>query len=109
MSPRFGGLRLDIHVDTFARTPVRVATFPLVDGSLRQLPDSEPTPLPTPARLRNIAFPVLCAIPETSSLANRRRSKVGAEHLRTAMRLAVPRGLNHLPDELLQLAIEELR
>jgi type II secretory pathway predicted ATPase ExeA len=29
--------------------------------------------------------------------------------LRTAMRLAVPRGLNHLPDELLQLAIEELR
>ena len=29
--------------------------------------------------------------------------------LRTAMRLAVPRALNHLPDELLQLAIEELR
>ena len=29
--------------------------------------------------------------------------------LRTAMRLAVPKGLNHLPDELLQLAIEELR
>ena len=29
--------------------------------------------------------------------------------LRTAMRLAVPRGLNHLPDELLQQAIEELR
>lgn len=29
--------------------------------------------------------------------------------LRTAMRLAVPRGLNHLPDDLLQLAIEELR
>jgi type II secretory pathway predicted ATPase ExeA len=29
--------------------------------------------------------------------------------LRTAMRLAVPRGLNHLPDEILQLAIEELR
>ena len=32
-----------------------------------------------------------------------------ARILRTAMRLAVPRGLNHLPDELLQLAIEELR
>jgi len=29
--------------------------------------------------------------------------------LRTAMRLAVPKGLNHLPDELLQQAIEELR
>ena len=29
--------------------------------------------------------------------------------LRTAMRLAVPKGLNHLPDELLQHAIEELR
>jgi MSHA biogenesis protein MshM len=29
--------------------------------------------------------------------------------LRTAMRLAVPRGLNHLPDELLQVAIEKLR
>jgi type II secretory pathway predicted ATPase ExeA len=29
--------------------------------------------------------------------------------LRTAMRLAVPRALNHLPDELLQHAIEELR
>ena len=29
--------------------------------------------------------------------------------LRTAMRLALPRALNHLPDELLQLAIEELR
>lgn len=29
--------------------------------------------------------------------------------LRTAMHLAVPRGLNHLPDDLLQLAIEELR
>lgn len=29
--------------------------------------------------------------------------------LRTAMRLAVPKGLNHLPDDLLQLAIEELR
>ncbi len=29
--------------------------------------------------------------------------------LRTAMRLAVPRGLNHLPDDLLQLAIEEWR
>jgi len=28
---------------------------------------------------------------------------------RTAMRLAVPRGLNHLPDDLLQLAIEERR
>ena len=32
-----------------------------------------------------------------------------ARILRTAMRLAVPRGLNHLPDELLQLAIEELQ
>ncbi|MDS4016611.1 MAG: hypothetical protein RKP46_19955, partial [Candidatus Accumulibacter sp.] len=32
-----------------------------------------------------------------------------ARILRTAMRLAVPRGLNHLPDDLLQLAIEELR
>jgi len=32
-----------------------------------------------------------------------------ARILRTAMRLALPRGLNHLPDELLQLAIEELR
>ena len=32
-----------------------------------------------------------------------------ARILRTAMRLAVPRGLNHLPDELLQLAIEEFR
>lgn len=29
--------------------------------------------------------------------------------LRTAMRLAVPRALNHLPDDLLQQAIEELR
>jgi len=29
--------------------------------------------------------------------------------LRTAMRLAVPKGLNHLPDDLLQQAIEELR
>ena len=29
--------------------------------------------------------------------------------LRTAMQLAVPRGLNHLPDELLQQAIEEMR
>lgn len=29
--------------------------------------------------------------------------------LRTAMRLAVPKGLNHLPDELLQQALEELR
>jgi MSHA biogenesis protein MshM len=29
--------------------------------------------------------------------------------LRAAMRLAVPKGLNHLPDELLQQAIEELR
>jgi len=29
--------------------------------------------------------------------------------LQNAMRLAVPRGLNHLPDDLLQLAIEELR
>ncbi|WP_316151024.1 ATP-binding protein [Cupriavidus sp. BIC8F] len=29
--------------------------------------------------------------------------------LRTAMQLAVPKGLNHLPDELLQQAIEELR
>jgi MSHA biogenesis protein MshM len=29
--------------------------------------------------------------------------------LRNAMRLAVPKGLNHLPDDLLQLAIEELR
>jgi type II secretory pathway predicted ATPase ExeA len=29
--------------------------------------------------------------------------------LRAAMRLAVPKGLNHLPDELIQQAIEELR
>ena len=29
--------------------------------------------------------------------------------LQTAMRLAVPKGLNHLPDELLQQAIEEAR
>ena len=29
--------------------------------------------------------------------------------LRTAMRLALPKGLNHLPDDLLQQAIEELR
>lgn len=29
--------------------------------------------------------------------------------LKTAMQLAVPKGLNHLPDELLQQAIEELR
>jgi MSHA biogenesis protein MshM len=29
--------------------------------------------------------------------------------LRTAMQMAVPKGLNHLPDELLQLAIEELK
>jgi type II secretory pathway predicted ATPase ExeA len=29
--------------------------------------------------------------------------------LRATMRLAVPKGLNHLPDELLQQAIEELR
>ena len=27
----------------------------------------------------------------------------------TAMRLAVPRALNHLPDDLLHLAVEELR
>ena len=27
----------------------------------------------------------------------------------TAMRLAVPKGLNHLPDEILQLAIAELQ
>ena len=29
--------------------------------------------------------------------------------LRTAMRLAVPKGLNHLPDDLLQQAIAELQ
>jgi len=29
--------------------------------------------------------------------------------LKTAMQMAVPKGLNHLPDELLQQAIEELR
>jgi len=29
--------------------------------------------------------------------------------LRTAMRLAVPKGLNHLPDELLKDAMEELK
>ena len=29
--------------------------------------------------------------------------------LRTSMQLAVPKGLNHIPDELLQQAIEELR
>jgi type II secretory pathway predicted ATPase ExeA len=29
--------------------------------------------------------------------------------LRTAMQMAVPKGLNHLPDDLLQQAIEELR
>ncbi|HHX4060117.1 TPA: hypothetical protein ACU967_007651 [Burkholderia contaminans] len=29
--------------------------------------------------------------------------------LRTAMQMAVPKGLNHLPDELLQQAIEELK
>jgi type II secretory pathway predicted ATPase ExeA len=29
--------------------------------------------------------------------------------LRTAMQMAVSKGLNHLPDDLLQLAIEELR
>ena len=29
--------------------------------------------------------------------------------LRTAMQMAVPKGLNHLPDELLQKAIEELK
>ena len=29
--------------------------------------------------------------------------------LQTAMRMAVPKGLNHLPDDLLQQAIEELR
>jgi type II secretory pathway predicted ATPase ExeA len=29
--------------------------------------------------------------------------------LLTAMRLAVPKGLNHLPDEILRQAIEELR
>lgn len=29
--------------------------------------------------------------------------------LRTAMKMAVPKGLNHLPDDLLQQAIEELR
>ena len=29
--------------------------------------------------------------------------------LRTAMQMAVPKGLNHLPDDLLQKAIEELK
>jgi type II secretory pathway predicted ATPase ExeA len=29
--------------------------------------------------------------------------------LRTAMQMAVPKGFNHLPDDLLQQAIEELR
>jgi hypothetical protein len=37
------------------------------------------------------------------------RDPYAARILRTATRLAVPRGLNHLLDDLLQLAIDELR
>lgn len=35
--------------------------------------------------------------------------RIAGRILHTAMRLAVPKGLNHLPDDLLQQAIEELR
>lgn len=41
--------------------------------------------------------------------ASRGTPRQAGNILRNAMRLAVPRGLNHLPDELLQQAIEELR
>jgi type II secretory pathway predicted ATPase ExeA len=41
--------------------------------------------------------------------ASRGLPRQAARILRTAMQLAVPKGLNHLPDELLQQAIEELR
>jgi len=43
----------------------------------------------------------------------RQSSRVLPRHagriLTTAMRMAVPKGLNHLPDDLLQQAIESLR
>lgn len=41
--------------------------------------------------------------------ASKGMPRMAGRILRTAMRLAVPKGLNHLPDELLQQAIEELR
>jgi type II secretory pathway predicted ATPase ExeA len=41
--------------------------------------------------------------------ASRGNPRNASRILNTALRLAVPRGLNHLPDDLLQQAIEELR
>jgi len=41
--------------------------------------------------------------------ASRGNPRQASRILRNALRLAVPRGLNHLPDDLLQQAIEELR
>jgi type II secretory pathway predicted ATPase ExeA len=41
--------------------------------------------------------------------ASRGNPRQASRILNTALHLAVPRGLNHLPDELLQQAIEELR
>lgn len=41
--------------------------------------------------------------------ASRGNPRLASRILNTALHLAVPRGLNHLPDELLQQAIEELR
>ena len=46
---------------------------------------------------------------EICSQASKGLPRHAGRILRTAMRLAVPRGLNHLPNDLLQLAIEELR
>ncbi len=41
--------------------------------------------------------------------ASQGKPRQAGQILKTAMQLAVPKGLNHLPDELLQHAIEVLR
>lgn len=46
---------------------------------------------------------------ETLRLASQGRPRTAGLILKTAMQLAVPKGLNHLPDDLLQQAIEVLR
>jgi MSHA biogenesis protein MshM len=46
---------------------------------------------------------------EVLRMASKGLPRQAGRILRHAMRLAVPKGLNHLPDDLLQLAIEELR
>jgi MSHA biogenesis protein MshM len=46
---------------------------------------------------------------ETLRLASQGRPRAAGLLLKTAMQLAVPKGLNHLPDDLLQQAIEVLR